>query len=71
MNNINNNSIEVLLAKYIDNQATEKEALTILQALSQSKELRGIFCLAIAGQRRMQGMTSKACLRKTILTLFN
>ena len=61
MNNINNNSIEVLLAKYIDNQATEKEALTILQALSQSKELRGIFCIAIAGQRRMQGKTSKAC----------
>lgn len=59
MNTINNNSIEVLLAKYIDNHATEKETLTILQALSQSKELRDIFCLAIAGQRRMQGMTSK------------
>lgn len=59
MNNINNNSIEILLAKYIDNKATEKEALTILQTLSQSKELRDIFCLAIAGQRRMQGMSSK------------
>lgn len=60
MNNINNNSIEVLLAKYIDNQATEKEALTILQALSQSIELRDVFSMAITGLMRMQGMTLKS-----------
>lgn len=55
MNSLNY-SIEVLIAKYIDNQVSENEALTVLQLLSQSKELREVFCLATAGHRRMQGM---------------
>lgn len=59
MNNFIDN-IEVLMSKYIDNQVTEKEALTVLHILSQSKDLREVFCLAIAGRKRMNSIGTKS-----------
>ena len=44
-----NNSMHVLMAKYIENKATSEESLKFLKALSNSAELRGIFCMAVAG----------------------
>ncbi len=41
--------MHVLMAKYIENKATSEESLKVLNALSNSVELRGIFCMAIAG----------------------
>lgn len=51
-----NNTInfEVLLVKYLDNDIAEDEALSVLNALSDSDELRYIFSLVVAGQNNMQ-----------------
>lgn len=59
MNNFND-SIEVLISRYIDNQVAEKEALTLLHVMSQSKELRDVFGLAIAGRRKMNSIGTKS-----------
>lgn len=51
-----NNTInfEVLLVKYLDNDIAEDEALSVLNALSDSDELRYIFSLVVEGQNNMQ-----------------
>lgn len=51
-----NNTInfEVLLVRYLNNDIAEDEALSVLNALSDSDELRYIFSLVVAGQNNMQ-----------------
>lgn len=51
-----NNTInfEVLLVRYLNNDIAEDEALSVLNALSDSDELRYIFSLVVAGQNSMQ-----------------
>ena len=49
-----NNNIRVLIAKYIDNQTTERESLYLLKLLSQSLKLREVFCLAVSGNEKMK-----------------
>ncbi len=55
-----NNSIHVLIAKYLENKATTDESLKVLNALSSSEELRGIFCMAVAGMSWFQGACPKS-----------
>lgn len=51
-----NNTInfEVLLVRYLNNDIAEEEALSVLNALSYSDELRYIFSLAVAGLNNIQ-----------------
>lgn len=52
-----NNNIRILMAKYIDNQTTERESLCLLKLLSQSLELREVFCLAVSGNEKMKRLS--------------
>jgi hypothetical protein len=52
-----NNNIHFLMAKYIDNQTNEIESLCLLKSLSQSMELREMFCLAVSGNKKMKRTT--------------
>ena len=54
-------SIYVLMAKYIENKATSEECLEFMNALSNSAELREIFCLAVAGVTRLQRPYQRSC----------
>ncbi len=43
------------MAKYIDNKTNERESLCLLKSLSQSLELREMFCLSVSVNDRMKG----------------
>lgn len=49
-----NSSMHALMAKYIENKATSEESIKVLNALSSSAEMRGIFCMAVAGASWLQ-----------------
>lgn len=54
-----NNNIHFLMVKYIYNQTTERESLCMLKLLSQSVELREVFCLAVSGNEKMKRTCKK------------
>ncbi len=58
-----NNNTHVLMAKYIDNQTTERESLCFLKLLSQSLELREVFSLAVSGNEKMQKISNNRLTR--------
>lgn len=46
--------IQVLLAKYIESKTTNEESLLVLKALSNSSELRWVFCMTLAGLKEFK-----------------
>lgn len=50
---LENNDIDVLMAKYLEGTATDAEMIQVLDALDQSDELREIFDIAVSAYYSM------------------
>lgn len=56
-------NIYSIMAKYIDNTASELESIMLMKALYESPELRAQFRLASAGMNRIAGRVNFGNLR--------